>query len=144
MTLATTNHPEKLDAAILERPSRFDRKYEFAVPALPERQAYLRLWNQRLEPALRLSEAGLVARAVETEGFSFAFLKELMLSSIMRWVDAGEASPMDAVSAAVQELLRGQIQQVPTPALPGRFEHWFAKRMDALRVAFEERSRRQG
>ena len=35
--LATTNHPEKLDTAILERPSRFDRKYYFNLPAEPER-----------------------------------------------------------------------------------------------------------
>src|SRR5205085_9034892 len=33
VTLATTNHPERLDPSILDRPSRFDRKYPFDLPA---------------------------------------------------------------------------------------------------------------
>jgi hypothetical protein len=43
LTLATTNHPERLDPAVLDRPSRFDRKYPFDLPERPERQAYLAL-----------------------------------------------------------------------------------------------------
>jgi AAA+ superfamily predicted ATPase len=37
VTLATTNHPERLDLSIVDRPSRFDRKYPFDLPELPER-----------------------------------------------------------------------------------------------------------
>jgi SpoVK/Ycf46/Vps4 family AAA+-type ATPase len=40
VVLATTNHPERLDPAILDRPSRFDRKYYFELPAEAERRAY--------------------------------------------------------------------------------------------------------
>src|SRR5690349_12665 len=36
VVLATTNHPEKLDSSILDRPSRFDRKYYFQLPAEAE------------------------------------------------------------------------------------------------------------
>ncbi len=32
VTLATTNHPERLQSAILEPSSRFDRKYPFGLP----------------------------------------------------------------------------------------------------------------
>jgi SpoVK/Ycf46/Vps4 family AAA+-type ATPase len=39
VTLATTNHPERLDPSILDRPSRFDRKHPFDLPELPERLA---------------------------------------------------------------------------------------------------------
>ena len=35
LTIATTNHPGKLDPAILDRPSRFDRKYHSACPRSP-------------------------------------------------------------------------------------------------------------
>jgi SpoVK/Ycf46/Vps4 family AAA+-type ATPase len=41
VVLATTNHPENLDTAILDRPSRFDRKYNFDLPAEAERLAYI-------------------------------------------------------------------------------------------------------
>ena len=36
VALATTNHPERLDASILDRPSRFDRKYHFDIPGPAE------------------------------------------------------------------------------------------------------------
>ena len=57
--IATTNHPERLDPAILDRPSRFDRKYPFDLPASPERLAYINMWNNSLQSALRLSEDGM-------------------------------------------------------------------------------------
>jgi hypothetical protein len=99
LTIATTNHPAKLDAAILDRPSRFDRKYHFRLPGSNERRAYVEQWNATLEPELQLSPEGITAAAVATEGFSFAYLKELLLSSLLAWVAAPEKSTMDAVLA---------------------------------------------
>jgi SpoVK/Ycf46/Vps4 family AAA+-type ATPase len=116
LTLATTNHPERLDPAILDRPSRFDRKYPFEVPEQPERLAYLALWNATLKPALRLSEEGIGVIADQTEGFSFAYLKELGLSSMMAWIASAERSPMDEVMAAQVVTLREQM--VSSPAEP--------------------------
>ena len=55
VTLATTNHPERLDPALIERPSRFDRKYHFGLPALAERQAYLVQWAATLQQELQPS-----------------------------------------------------------------------------------------
>jgi ATP-dependent 26S proteasome regulatory subunit len=116
LTLATTNHPERLDPAILDRPSRFDRKYPFEVPERPERWAYLALWNATLKPTLRLSEEGIGVIADQTEGFSFASLKELGLSSMMAWIASLEQSPMDEVMAAQVVTLREQM--VSSPAEP--------------------------
>src|SRR2546423_2000599 len=48
VVLATTNHPERLDTAILDRPSRFDRKYNFDLPAVAERLAYVSAWNKEI------------------------------------------------------------------------------------------------
>ena len=42
MVIATTNAPEKLDAALLDRPSRFDRVWHFGLPAQAERERLLR------------------------------------------------------------------------------------------------------
>jgi hypothetical protein len=130
LVLATTNHPERLDAAILERPSRFDRKYYFELPAPEEREAYLRSWNETVEPELRLSQDGIISITAQTDGFSFAYLKELWLSSMMRWINSGGpggSSPavMDDGMAAQVDILREQMtaardahpQAADTPAV---------------------------
>ncbi|MCW3099675.1 MAG: ATPase central domain protein, partial [Chthonomonadaceae bacterium] len=116
VVIATTNHPEKLDPAILERPSRFDRKYTFALPAPEEREAYIAHWNTALEPDLRLSTPGLTEIVTLTEGFSFAYLKELFVSSMMRWIATPQAGQMDAAMRTQVLLLREQIHRDPAPA----------------------------
>lgn len=88
--LATTNHPDRLDSAIVERPSRFDRKYHFELPALLERVAYIRMWNDTLKDEMRLSDLAANQIAELTDGFSFAYLKELCVSSMIRWMAARE------------------------------------------------------
>ena len=109
VVLATTNHPEKLDAAILERPSRFDRKYYFTLPAETERLAYIRKWHDDLQPEMRLSEAVTAGLVQKTEGFSFAYLKELVVASMMEWVTDGGATSMDHIIIAQAELLLAQM-----------------------------------
>lgn len=109
VVLATTNHPENLDPAILDRPSRFDRKYYFNLPAEAERMAYLVSWNQSLEPELRLSEPSLPKLVESTEGFSFAYLKELFLSSMMQWMSENATGRMDAVVLNRITVLREQM-----------------------------------
>jgi ATP-dependent 26S proteasome regulatory subunit len=109
VVLATTNHPEKLDPAILDRPSRFDQKYYFNLPAPPERLAYLRSWNQSLESELRLSEPSLPKLVEATDGFSFAYLKELFLSSMMQWMAESAREIMDAVMLNRVTVLREQM-----------------------------------
>jgi hypothetical protein len=116
LLIATTNHPDRLDPAIVDRPSRFDRKYHFPLPALPERDAYIALWNTTLEPAVRLSESGKERIAAATDGFSFAYLKELFLSSMMRWVNAPQSGGMDEVMAGQCHLLREQMNSAATLA----------------------------
>ena len=110
LTIATTNHPGKLDPAILDRPSRFDRKYHFGLPARPERLAYIERWNRSLEPEARLTPGGEPLAADRTEGFSFAYLKELFLSSLMAWVAAPEPNGIDAILLDQVESLREQMK----------------------------------
>lgn len=107
VTLATTNHPERLDPAILERPSRFDRKYPFRLPEQAERRAYIALWNEALKPTLRLSEEEMEKITAVTQGFSFAYLKELFLSSKMRWI----ANPQQGAMAEVMNTQVGKLRE---------------------------------
>ena len=107
--LATTNHADRLDPAILDRPSRFDRKYYFDLPAEAERSAYIAAWNNELQPELRLSETVTLEVIQQTEGFSFAYLKELFLSSMMHWMAMAGGMPMDKIILGQATQLREQI-----------------------------------
>jgi AAA+ superfamily predicted ATPase len=109
VVLATTNYPEKLDPAILERPSRFDRKYYFPLPVEAERRAYLARWNEELQPELRVSEHAAESVVLETEGFSFAYLKELFVAAMVQWISSGGTEPIDDVIVAQTNLLREQM-----------------------------------
>ncbi|HZS03902.1 MAG TPA: ATP-binding protein [Blastocatellia bacterium] len=110
VVLATTNHPEKLDPAILDRPSRFDRKFHFGLPGPAERLRYLQAWNEKLHDDARLSDDGAQRIAGLTEGFSFAYLKELVLSSLMQWVSDPLPGKMDGVMAGRAAVLREQMK----------------------------------
>ncbi|HSS18826.1 MAG TPA: ATP-binding protein [Pyrinomonadaceae bacterium] len=109
VVLATTNHPERLDPAILDRPSRFDRKYYFQLPGNNERTAYVAHWNEKLNAELQLSAHTIEHVVGVTEGFSFAYLKELFLSSMMRWTSTDRVESMDEIVRAQVQQLRGQM-----------------------------------
>lgn len=103
LVVATTNHPERLDPALIDRPSRFDRKITFHLPAETERRAFLALANTRREPSAQVSEAELDEIARLTDDFSFAYLKELGLSSLMAWM-------RNPVEGGMGEAMRSQIE----------------------------------
>ena len=110
VVLATTNHPAKLDPSILDRPSRFDRKYHFNLPADAERLAYITNWNGELQADLQVSEKGAAEVVSATDGFSFAYLKELFVASMVQWMSEGRGKSMDQVLLAQTELLRRQMK----------------------------------
>lgn len=109
LTLATSNHPERLDPSILDRPSRFDRKYPFDLPGEEERRTYIAMWNDTVQPELRLPDDGVAEVAEETDGFSFAYLKELFLSATMRWIATPEPGVMEQVMREQVGVLRDQM-----------------------------------
>jgi AAA+ superfamily predicted ATPase len=120
LTLATTNHPERLDPAIVDRPSRFDRKYPFDLPGGDERLEYIEQWNASLRPALQLSHEAVEWLGLQTEGFSFAYLKELFLSATMRWIESGEHGSMNTIMAEQVPVLHDQMASiVELPSDPG-------------------------
>lgn len=104
LVIATTNHPEKIDRAIVDRPSRFDRKYHFSLPGVDERQAYLRHWQGRLMEETRWTEESLTALASRTEGFSFAYLKELVIGGLLQWMNSEQRDFALVLDQKVTEL----------------------------------------
>jgi hypothetical protein len=109
IALATTNHPERLDPSIVDRPSRFDRKYHFELPGEHARAEYIALWNAKLQPALRLSPDDVAALAETTAAFSFAYIQEVFISSMMRWMATRDDGGIARVAREQVELLRAQM-----------------------------------
>ncbi|KAK4184674.1 putative proteasome-activating nucleotidase [Podospora australis] len=96
LMIGSTNHLSRLDPAIAKRPSRFDRKYLFKLPDEEIRTAYARYWKQKLadKPSVRDFHddiCPLVAKM--TEGFSFAYLNELFISSLLALIRGAELHP---------------------------------------------------
>jgi ATPase family associated with various cellular activities (AAA)/Ankyrin repeats (many copies)/Ankyrin repeats (3 copies) len=71
IVVATANNPSMLDAAILKRPGRFDRVIPFRPPDNDLRAGYLHLLTRG-----RLTLQELRAAVLESDGFSFAQLRE--------------------------------------------------------------------
>lgn len=109
VTIATCNFPEKLDSAITDRPSRFDRKYHFNLPATSERKAFLACYQVRFDSRLHLDDRGLEEVATATHGYSFAYLKELCVSSVVRWFSTEQHRPVLDVMIEQARLLRSQM-----------------------------------
>ena len=76
--IATTNHPDKLEDRITNRPSRFDRRYEVELPNDEVRMAYIQ--NKLSKKDLKGIDMGIWVK--ETEGFSLAHMRELVISVI--------------------------------------------------------------
>ena len=85
MILGSTNHLERLDAGISKRPGRFDRKYHFTLPAKPERVKYCDYWRSKLAKNKTIDFPPKLTEAIAeiTEGFSFAYLKETFVTSLL-------------------------------------------------------------
>jgi hypothetical protein len=109
LTIATTNHPERLDPSIVDRPSRFDRKYHFELPGTAERLAYISMWNGRLDRAMRVTTGEAEEIASETEGFSFAYVKELFVSSMVKWMAGPRAATLAPILVEQLGVLRSQM-----------------------------------
>jgi SpoVK/Ycf46/Vps4 family AAA+-type ATPase len=99
----------------MQRPSRFDRKYHFLLPDAATRAAYIEMWNLRLRPTLRLTDEGRAQIVELTDGFSFAYIQEVFVSSMMRWMATRDAIGILAVASAQAEELRQQMTTSPVP-----------------------------
>lgn len=89
LMIGSTNHLDKLDPAISKRPSRFDRKYHFKIPGEEERRLYTEYWRKKLlqqNETVEFPEELCSVIAKLSEGFSFAYLKELFVMALLSLV----------------------------------------------------------
>jgi SpoVK/Ycf46/Vps4 family AAA+-type ATPase len=78
--LATTNYPEKLGARIINRPSRFDKRFKIGYPNEESRRIYLEFLFKNKENAEKYD---LNKWVKDTNKFSIAHLKELFTAVVI-------------------------------------------------------------
>ncbi|EMF16323.1 P-loop containing nucleoside triphosphate hydrolase protein [Sphaerulina musiva SO2202] len=85
LMIGSTNHLDRLDPGIAKRPSRFDRKYLFPNPDEKERSQYMKYWQAKLADNKDVDFPDTLCPAVAkiTKGFSFAYLQEAMVASLL-------------------------------------------------------------
>ena len=79
--IGTTNYPEKIDPALINRAGRFDRAYEIKQPDDRLRSDYLRKKNF----SQFVDEQTLDRLTKKTKGLSIAQLNELYMSVALQW-----------------------------------------------------------
>ncbi|MBP3953562.1 AAA family ATPase [Bacillus sp. YZJH907-2] len=95
--IGTTNYPEKIDPALINRSGRFDRAYELKLPAEDMRYHYLVM--KQLDQFIGVEELQKVV--AKTVGFSFAQLNELYTSVALQWHYENEVD-LDSICEELQ------------------------------------------
>ncbi|KAK0986009.1 hypothetical protein LTS01_010098 [Friedmanniomyces endolithicus] len=83
--VASTNFLDRLDPGLSKRPSRFDRKYLFPLPNEHERTLYCEYWRHKLSHNAAIVFPAKLCPAMSriTPGFSFAFLQECFVATLL-------------------------------------------------------------
>lgn len=111
MMIATTNHLDRLDGGLAKRPSRFDRKYAFPVPDRDERILYCEYWRRKLQNNKKIEFPEQLSSAIAdiTEDFTFAYLKEAFVASLLALVrgDDGDEDEVDQLTLNLEGIHPG-------------------------------------
>ena len=99
LVLATTNAPEKLDPALIHRPSRFDRVWRFGLPGEEQRLALLRRRGAKF-----FSEETMARVAEESGGFSMAYTQEIVTNSMIIAANADQPLGDVHLSASIAQI----------------------------------------
>lgn len=102
LVIATCNEPEKLDPALLYRPSRFDRVWTFPLPGRELRLALLRKRGQGYFSDVAMQEA-----AEKSQGFSMAYVQEIVVNALLESAHNG-TMPSDSDLLRSLDTLRSQ------------------------------------
>ncbi|MBM7632071.1 ATP-binding protein [Geomicrobium sediminis] len=97
--IGTTNYPEKIDPGLVNRAGRFDRGYEITAPPTALRKQYIQqLGFPMLDKSIDVDHITLL-----TDGFSFAQIKELFMSSAIEWHNEGTLNITQTIDTIKKE-----------------------------------------
>jgi transitional endoplasmic reticulum ATPase len=98
LMVGSTNHLDRLDPGISKRPSRFDRKYYFSDPYFDQRVQYAKYWQGKLRDNKTVEFPDELCPAVAkiTDGFSFAYMQEAFVASLLAIARRGNKSALEA------------------------------------------------
>jgi transitional endoplasmic reticulum ATPase len=111
LMIGSTNHLERLDPGISKRPSRFDRKYLFSLPNHDERVLYCEYWRKKLSGNEKIDfpkELSVMIADI-TDEFSFAYMKEAFVASLLSIVARLRERPDRVTSEFVENLGHNEI-----------------------------------
>ncbi len=109
LVIATCNEPDKLDPALIHRPSRFDRVWRFELPKYEQRLELL-----RRKGATFFSESALETVARRSEGFSMAYVQEIMVNALLECAH-DDSRPSDDHLLKSLDTLRLQRKEASKP-----------------------------
>lgn len=106
LMVGSTNHLDRLDPGISKRPSRFDRKYYFPDPDYDQRVQYAQYWQGKLKDndAVKFPDDLCPAIAKITDKFSFAYMQEAFVASLLAIAARGSNDEDDVQHAVHNEL----------------------------------------
>ncbi len=96
ITIATTNHPENIDMALIKRPGRFDKVYNIPLPSLEHIGTYYKMMFDKLSKL----DLGIITR--ESKDFSFAQLKEIYISSNLLCYESKQYPTLDIILKEIE------------------------------------------
>lgn len=138
LLLASTNYLDRLDPGLTKRPSRFDRKYNFPRPNEGEREQYAHFWQRKLQKAksdVPFPDKLCLPIAKVTTGFSFAFLQEAFIATMLSIARDSSSAEADQLEKEDRQLAPGRSDL--SDAFSADFDDSLALRMRQLVVARE-------
>ncbi len=111
LLIASSNHPGRIDEALLKRPSRFDRVYHIGLPDKNERVTYCRKILGKMPLSLTDENLDRLATRLgdSTSGLTPAFLKEALLSALLSLM---QKSGVSSTEASIESLEAAALEQV--------------------------------
>lgn len=104
MVIATANEIRQLKPSITDRPSRFDRKFEICLPDQKMAYIYLSRWFGKTISSTKIKS---LSKLSEQNNFSYAYLKELYISSMFEALSKKRKVPTEKdIDIAVNRLMR--------------------------------------